>query len=80
MQFVTLLSKILLHFPFYCYLLAVTGDRIASFLKTSGARQAVVLDILKDTGFLWKFSIFGFMKKCFIFLIHFVVAKDYELF
>ena len=66
--------------------LIVTADRIARLLKTSGATQAIVLDISKafyrvcHTGLLYKFRWCGVMEMCVIWLSHFVVVKDFEWF
>ena len=78
MLFVTLFST--------ANLLTVIADRISKVLKTSGATQAVVLQISKTsyrvwhTGLLYKFSLHGVIKNCFILLSHFVVAKGFQLF
>ena len=74
------------HSRFIANILTVTADRIAIVLKTSGATQAVLLDISKafykvcHTGLLNKFKLYGIMKRCFILLIQFLVVKDFELF
>ena len=67
-------------------ILTVIVDRIARVLKTSAATQAVVLDISKvfysvgHTGLLYRFKLYGIVKRSFILLSHFVVVKDFELF
>ena len=75
-------------FTFRCTanLWTVHADRIARVLKTSGATQTVVLDISKafyrawHSGLLYKIMLYGFIKRCFILLSHFVLVKDFELF
>ena len=75
-------------FTFRCTanLWTVHADRIARVLKTSGATQTVVLDISKafyrawHTGLLYKIMLYGFIKRCFILLSHFVLVKGFELF
>ena len=69
---------------FTAILLTVTADRIARLLKVFGAIQTVVLDISKEfyrvlyTGFLYKFRLYGVIKRCFITLSHFILLKDFK--
>ena len=66
-------------------LLTVIADKIARVLTTSGASQAVVLDIFKvfyrilHAGLFYKYWLYGIMKKYFKLLSYFVVVEDFEL-
>ena len=65
--------------------MTVIAYRIARMIKTSDATQTVVFNILRTfyrvwhTGLLYKFRLYGVIKRCFILLSHFELAKESEI-
>ena len=82
MLFFTLFSEMFALLPVQ----QLNSDRIAKVLTTSVATQSAIHNITKasyrvwHTDLLYKFKLYGVMKRCFILLSYFVVVKGFELF